>query len=150
PGGSVRLISAHLSSLVPSRSHVMLRGWYVYCQQALRATLRPGGRKARHRLPTARPRLDVLEDRVVPSTLYSEAASGALSNNQACPTVAPAMTLGTNSVIGSVVGAGDRQDWITIHVPSGMALSSLVLASYTSSDAQGFMGVQRGTSFVGD
>ncbi len=47
------------------------------------------------------------------------------------------------------VGGSDSQDWLTLHVPSGMALGSLVLATYVSTDAQGFIGVQAGTAFVG-
>jgi hypothetical protein len=79
-------------------------------------------------------------------TLYDESVSGDLSNNQAAPTpltLAP----GTNAVKGTVGGA-DMQDWIMLHVPTGMTLSSIVLASYVPGDSQGFTGFQRGTSFV--
>src|SRR5262249_44575384 len=34
--------------------------------------------------------------------------------------------------------------------PTGMVLNSLVLATYVSTDGQGFIGVQKGTSFVGN
>ena len=96
----------------------------------------------------ARLEFEVLEARLVAAVIYNESVSGDLSNNQAEPT--PLMlALGTNSVVGTV-GTGDNQDWITVNVPSGLTLSSLVLASYNSSDSQGFLGVQRGTSFVGN
>jgi hypothetical protein len=81
-------------------------------------------------------------------TLYSESGSGDLSNNQAAPNAVTAAT-GVNALTGTV-GGGDSQDWIAITVPAGNVLSSLVLSSYTSTDAQGFMGVQAGSSFVGN
>jgi uncharacterized repeat protein (TIGR01451 family) len=90
----------------------------------------------------------VLEDRAVPSVLWDESVNGNLSNNQGTPTPLSA-ALGTNSVIGTVGGADGTQDWLTLHVPAGMRLDSLVLAVYSSTDAQGFTGVQPGTSFVG-
>ena len=95
----------------------------------------------------AHPVLETLEDRLVLSVIYDEAVSGDLSNNQSAPT-ALVLTLGTNSVKGSE-GDVDIQDWVTVHIPSGMYLSNLVLASFVSVDEQGFLGVQRGTSFVG-
>jgi hypothetical protein len=97
-----------------------------------------------------KPRLafEVLEDRCLPSVIYNQSVSGPLSSNQADPTP---LTLGpgTNSVIATV-GTGQIQDWITVHVPSGVSLSSIVLASYQSNDQQGFIGVQKGTAFVGN
>jgi len=81
-------------------------------------------------------------------TIYSESSSGDLSNDQSAPTARSAVT-GVNSLTGSV-GPGDAQDWFAITVPAGNVLSSLVLSSYTSTDAQGFMGVQAGSSFVGN
>jgi hypothetical protein len=80
-------------------------------------------------------------------TTWNEGVSGDLSNNQAAPN-AFVLVLGANSFIGSV-GTGDTQDWITLNVPAGMVLNGLVNSSYVSADAQGFMGVQSGTSFVG-
>jgi hypothetical protein len=83
------------------------------------------------------------------SVLWNESVSGDLSNNQAAPntfTLAP----GTNSVIGSV-GTGDTQDWVSVTVPAGDALTGYVLASFSSpgGDQQGFTGFQVGSSFVG-
>jgi len=82
------------------------------------------------------------------TTLYNESVNPDLSNNQAAPTPLT-LSLGTNSIIGSV-GTGDLQDWVALTVPAGDKLMSLVLASYQSTDAQGFMGVQAGSSFVGN
>ncbi|HEY4329132.1 MAG TPA: hypothetical protein VGN88_05300 [Phycisphaerae bacterium] len=82
------------------------------------------------------------------STLYSETASGDLSNSQSAPTSVTAV-VGTNSISGTV-GNADSQDWITITVPAGAQLSSFILSSYASADSQGFMGVQAGSSFLGD
>jgi hypothetical protein len=95
-----------------------------------------------------RPVLEILESRTLLSVIYSESTSGDLSNNQAEPTPLT-LALGTNSVVGTV-GTGENQDWVTVHVPAGLTLSSLVLASYVSSDSQGFIGVQKGTSFTGN
>jgi hypothetical protein len=82
------------------------------------------------------------------AAVFNESVSGDLSNNQAAPAV---LTLdnGGNSVVGTVNGTGDSQDWIALTVPNGLQLSSVTLAAYTSSDGQGFTGVQSGSSFVG-
>lgn len=91
--------------------------------------------------------LELLEDRAVPSILYDESMSGDLSNDPLAPT--PVTTaVGTNSVLGTV-GGGGNQDWITFRIPAGTRLDSLVLARYTSTDGQGFLGVQDGPTFEG-
>lgn len=81
------------------------------------------------------------------TVIWNESTNGDLSNNQAAPT---ALTLsnGINSVIGTT-SAGD-QDWLALTIPAGFQLSSDVLESYTSTDSQGFTGVQAGSSFVGN
>jgi hypothetical protein len=81
--------------------------------------------------------------------LWNETASGDLSNNKAAPN-AFTLAAGTNSVIGSVTGATDLQDWIALTVPAGLQLSQVVLTSYQSADVTAFTGVQRGSSFVGN
>ena len=81
------------------------------------------------------------------SILYDESVSGDLSNNQSAPT-ARTLAIGTNSIKGAV-GGTESQDWVALTVPAGDVLSSLVLASYVSTDSQGFIGVQAGASFVG-
>jgi len=107
---------------------------------------RPTTNRFARRIP--RLRFEVLEDRAVPSVLYDELVSGDLSNSQDTPTPLTA-DLGTNSVLGTVGGATGTQDWLSLHVPAGMRLDSLVLTAYASTDAQGFIGVQQGTHFVG-
>lgn len=52
-------------------------------------------------------RVELLEDRVVPSVLYDESISGDLSNDQMAPT--PLSTaVGANSVLGTVGGGAVR------------------------------------------
>jgi PEP-CTERM motif len=80
---------------------------------------------------------------------WDESVSGDLSNNPAAPT-GLTLTLGANSVIGTVNGSGgDSQDWIALTVPAGFQMTSYVNAVYTSSDAQGFTGFQFGPTFPG-
>lgn len=79
--------------------------------------------------------------------LWNESTNGDLSDNQAAPT-ALALATGVNSVVG-MVGGANTQDWIALAVPAGKQLTKLVLAAYQSADAQGFTGVQAGSSFVG-
>jgi hypothetical protein len=81
------------------------------------------------------------------TTLYDESISGDLSNSQSAPT-ALNLSVGTNSIDGTV-GGTDQQDWVALSVPAGKQLTSIFLASYSSADAQGFMGMQAGSAFVG-
>jgi hypothetical protein len=85
------------------------------------------------------------------ATIYNEAVSGDLSNNQAAPT-ALTLTPGLNSVIGTVDGFdnGDGQDWVSFTIPAGFVMASYVNAKYVSTDPQGFTGFQFGSSFAGD
>jgi hypothetical protein len=90
----------------------------------------------------------VLSATQLPATVFwNESINGDLSDNQAAPNVF-ALTNGVNSVIGTV-GGGNNQDWLSLTVPPGFQLNSLVLFSYTSTDGQGFTGLQSGTAFVG-
>jgi uncharacterized repeat protein (TIGR01451 family) len=95
-----------------------------------------------------RPQVESLECRAALSVLYNENVSGDVPGSQSAP-AAFTLAAGTNSLIGTI-GATDVQDWITLHVPANLKFSSLMLTSYVSGDLQGFIGVQRGTSFVGD
>ena len=86
------------------------------------------------------------------ATIYDEAVSGDLSNNQAAPT-ALTLTPGSNSVIGTVNGfppGTDPQDWVSFTIPSGFVMTSYVNSKYGSADDQGFTGFQSGSSFSGD
>ena len=82
------------------------------------------------------------------TVVWNESVNGDLSNNQAAPTPIT-LSSGINSVIGTVTGGTDTQDWIALTIPTGFQLNSDVLESYQSTDSQGFTGVQAGSSFVG-
>ncbi len=86
------------------------------------------------------------------ATIYDEAVSGDLSNNQAAPT-ALTLTPGSNSVIGTVNGfppGTDAQDWVSFTIPTGFVMTSYVNSKYDSADDQGFTGFQSGSFFSGD
>lgn len=83
------------------------------------------------------------------AVIWDESSDGDLSNVQASPTKL-ALGFGTNSIKGSVVSTTDLRDWVTLTVPAGMKLKQIILASYTSADAQGFTGFATGTAFAGD
>jgi hypothetical protein len=88
------------------------------------------------------------------ATIYDEAVSGDLSNNQAAPT-ALTLTPGSNSVSGTVAGfpqfgGTDPQDWVSFTIPTGFVMTSYVNSKYVSADDQGFTGFQFGSSFSGD
>ena len=87
------------------------------------------------------------------ATIYDEAVSGDLSNNQAAPT-ALTLTPGLNSVIGTVAGfppeGTDPQDWVSFTIPAGFVMTSYVNSKYVSTDDQAFTGFQFGSSFSGD
>ncbi|HEY1788406.1 MAG TPA: hypothetical protein VGJ73_09640 [Verrucomicrobiae bacterium] len=86
-------------------------------------------------------------NRLYASVLWNESVNGSLSASGSSPT-ALSLSDGVNAILGTVGGSA-QQDWVALTVPTGFQLSSLVLASYTSTDAQGFMGVQVGPSFTG-
>src|SRR4051794_20983315 len=76
-----------------------------------------------------------LETRWLPSSVYNETFDPDLSNTQSAPTQLAPLKVGTNSVFATIgspggLGAGDPQDWFTIHVPTGMALSAINLSNY--------------------
>ncbi|HVU88474.1 MAG TPA: PEP-CTERM sorting domain-containing protein [Pirellulales bacterium] len=81
------------------------------------------------------------------ATVWNESINGDLSNDRLAPT-AIAVAVGSNDVIGSVVGNPSDLDYFTINVPTGDELSQLVLESFTSTDQRGFIGVQHGTTFT--
>jgi hypothetical protein len=93
----------------------------------------------------------LLATAVAKATIYNEAVSGDLSNDQAAPTPLT-LTAGLNSVIGTVSGFdnGDGQDWVSFTIPTGFVMTSYVNAKYVSADEQGFTGFQFGSSFSGD
>jgi hypothetical protein len=83
------------------------------------------------------------------AVIWDESTNGNFSTDQTAPTQL-SLSPGANSIRGSVAGATNKQDWLTVTVPQGDVLSSLFLASFVSTDTQGFMGFQSGTSFVGN
>ncbi|MEM7579706.1 MAG: hypothetical protein AAF316_07605, partial [Cyanobacteria bacterium P01_A01_bin.80] len=78
---------------------------------------------------------------------YSEAASGDISGDRNNPTQL-ALVEGPNP-LSATSGDGDI-DYLTVNVPEGFQLDSIVLNSYNSSegDQQAFVGVQSGTTFT--
>jgi hypothetical protein len=83
------------------------------------------------------------------TVIWNESVNGNLSASQSAPTPFT-LAEGTNSIIGTVTGGTDPADWVTLTIPTGLQLSSDVLAAYSSTDQQGFTGVQAGTAFVGN
>lgn len=81
------------------------------------------------------------------AVVWDSGTNGPLSSSGSAPTPI-ALSVGTNSVISSVGTGVGTQNWITIHIPTGLQLSQYVLASYTSTDGQGFTGFGSGTTFT--
>lgn len=80
--------------------------------------------------------------------LHNEAIDGDLSNNRLAP-VPFALGPGSSNIIGSVSSA-DTQDWLSVTVPAGQQLNSMVHVAYLSTDVQGFTGFANGATFAGD
>jgi hypothetical protein len=77
--------------------------------------------------------------------LHDEGVDGDISNDRLNPTD-HMLAFGTNSVIATSV-SGDRE-YLTLTVPAGMQLDSVVLFSYTSVDPLSFIAVQSGTTLT--
>ncbi|HLX70562.1 MAG TPA: CRISPR-associated protein Cas5 [Verrucomicrobiae bacterium] len=80
------------------------------------------------------------------SIIWDESVNGDLSNDGSSPT-ALLLSGGVNAVLGTA-GGTDKQDWVSVTVPTGFELSTLVLAAYSSTDVQGFIGVGMGPNFT--
>ena len=76
---------------------------------------------------------------------YAEGTNGDLSGDRLNPTALVASP-GANTLSGSTV-FGDL-DYVRISLPSGYALSALILDSVTSTDDVAFIGMQSGTTFT--
>lgn len=74
------------------------------------------------------------------SIFWTEGTDGDLSNDRTAPNTFT-LSSGANSLIGNV-GGSESQDFLTLTINSGFNLSSIVLSSYSSTDGQGFLGVQ--------
>ena len=83
------------------------------------------------------------------ATLYSESASGDISGNRTSPTVRT-LGLGSNDVFATTQG-GD-QEYLTLVVPSGMALKNLFLRADQASsfDQTAFISIANGSPFPFD
>lgn len=79
------------------------------------------------------------------SIIHDEGVDGDLSGDRFIPT-AYTLAFGTNSVIATSV-SGDRE-YVTLSVPAGMQLDSVVLFSYVGVDLTAFIAVQAGTTFT--
>jgi hypothetical protein len=75
------------------------------------------------------------------AVLHDESVQGDLSGNRLDPT-RRTLALGTNSVIATTVPLD--LEYLTLTVPSGLALSQIVLAEFTGDSFVSFIAVQRG------
>jgi hypothetical protein len=87
------------------------------------------------------------------AVIWNQSSNGPLSENPLAPT-SFTLSAGTNSVIAVVGGGGGSesgidQNWVNMNIPAGLQLSNLVLASFVSTDLQGFTGVAAGATFAG-
>lgn len=82
--------------------------------------------------------------------MYDEARDGDLSNDRLNPTLLVA-GLGVNTLTGMTVTlpppVGRDFDYVTVTIPAGLQLDSLVLAAYVGDDLT-FIGMQAGTPFT--
>jgi hypothetical protein len=80
--------------------------------------------------------------------IYNEAVSGDLSNSGLSPTNLGSLTVGSNEVLGTTGSSGgvvDR-DYFTVTVPTGFAMSSIIVLPGTESGGGGisFIGIETG------
>lgn len=81
------------------------------------------------------------------AVIHDEGVDGDLSGDQSAPT-SLAFFVGSNTIIGSVVGGPDNRDYITFTIPPGRSLVALNLVGYSTSDI-GFASFNTGTtSFI--
>jgi hypothetical protein len=92
----------------------------------------------------------VLVSSTAAAALYDESVSGDLSSNQSSPTLL-VLTTGSNSILGTIGSGGgtDSLDIITLTVPTGMQLTSLVNTVISGTDHQYSIGFRNGTMFGG-
>lgn len=74
---------------------------------------------------------------------YSESVSGDLTGDYANPFAGGNLSLGVNSISGSTVNT-DR-DYITFTIPAGLAVTSLTLSSFVSTDDVMFLAITAGS-----
>lgn len=81
---------------------------------------------------------------------YSETTSGDLSGNFASPFQGGNLSIGVNSISGSsaTVDSVIDRDYITFTIPAGMAVTSMTLSSFVSTDDRIFLALTAGTSSI--
>uniref|UniRef100_UPI00056A65F6 Ig-like domain-containing protein n=2 Tax=Crocosphaera watsonii TaxID=263511 RepID=UPI00056A65F6 len=85
----------------------------------------------------------------LPSTTpgYDEAVSGDISGDPNNPLLLP-LTEGTTTLSATTGGGISDQEYVTVTIPEGFQLDSLVLASFSTPGNPGFIGVQEGSTFT--
>jgi hypothetical protein len=80
--------------------------------------------------------------------IYNEAVDGDLSNSGLAPTAVGPLTVGSNEVLGTTGSdtSGVDRDYFTMTVPTGFALTSIIVLPGTTSGGGGlsFIGLQEG------
>src|SRR5262245_10649797 len=76
------------------------------------------------------------------TVVYDESVSGDVSDDPQAPTPMN-LALGTNSFIATMPGSD--LDFITVNVPAGGQLSSLIMAGYSGIDEISFIAIGAGT-----
>ena len=89
--------------------------------------------------------LTLLATAVYADSSYNEGSQGDLSGDRTAPSTF-ALTPGQNRLTATSV-RGDRE-YVTLAVPQGYQLEHLIVASYVSSDAVAFAGLQAGVQFT--
>ncbi len=79
--------------------------------------------------------------------IHDESVNGDISGDRMHPTTYT-LAPGVNSVIATT--SANDQEYITLVVPTGYRLASLVLASYVSDNGIAFIGMQAGSTFTED
>ncbi|MEB3280101.1 MAG: pre-peptidase C-terminal domain-containing protein [Lyngbya sp.] len=85
------------------------------------------------------------ESQLPQGTGYDEAVSGDISGDPNNPLELP-LTEGTTTL--SATTEGGDQEYVTVTVPDGFQLDSLILESFSTPGDPGFIGVQSGTTFT--
>ncbi|MEB3356617.1 MAG: DVUA0089 family protein [Synechococcales bacterium] len=80
-----------------------------------------------------------------PTSGYDEAVGGDISDDPASPLELP-LSEGTTQL--SATSGGGDQEYVTVTVPDGFQLDSLVLESYSAGSDVAFIGVQEGSTFT--
>lgn len=88
-----------------------------------------------------------LSPAAIAAVVHDEGVDGDLSNDNTTPT-AISLAPGSNLIIGSHTNNPLDRDLFTITINAGEQLDSLVLAAYTNTDDQSFLGFEEGNTFT--